>query len=106
MPYSGFGMMSRTVVTITVSRAIRTVAFLLTVLPNPRPGCYLRRFPVPAPDTWRGFFATGFARRAPRRARAPRREWRRPCVRLTAVALPRTPAAAGYAAAAAATTWC
>jgi hypothetical protein len=50
VPFSGFGMMTRFVACTVAARAIRTVAFLLTVLPNPRPLCYAGRFP-PVPDT-------------------------------------------------------
>ena len=61
VPYSGFGMATRSIWCIIISRAIRTVAFMLTVLPSQRPGCYGRRFP-PVPDTWREFLAIGFGR--------------------------------------------
>ena len=59
MPYSGFGMATRSIWCIIISRAIRTVAFMLTVLPSQRPGCYGRRFP-PVPDTWLEFLTIGF----------------------------------------------
>lgn len=39
-PYSGFGIMSRFCLTICLSRILRTVSFMSTVLPSPRPGCY------------------------------------------------------------------
>lgn len=61
VPFSGFGMCTRTVVTIMGARMIRTVAFCCTVLPSPRPGCFDRRFP-PVPDTWAEFFAIGFSK--------------------------------------------
>eukprot|EP00198_Chlamydomonas_reinhardtii_P000275 XP_001689610.1 predicted protein [Chlamydomonas reinhardtii] len=50
VPYSGFGMFSRVVLTIAASRVLRMACFMCTVLPNPRPGCYSRRFP-PVPAT-------------------------------------------------------
>lgn len=59
VPYSGFAMMTRVAACIAISRIIRTIAFLLTVLPNPRTGCYNRRFPA-VPDTWWGFWKVGF----------------------------------------------
>ena len=59
MPYSGFGMATRSIWCIIIARSIRTVAFMLTVLPSQRPGCYSRRFP-PVPDTWREFLVIGF----------------------------------------------
>ncbi|EFJ40148.1 hypothetical protein VOLCADRAFT_121755 [Volvox carteri f. nagariensis] len=49
VPYSGFGIMSRVVLTVAASRVLRMACFLSTVLPNPRPGCYRRRFP-PVPE--------------------------------------------------------
>ncbi|KAG2444775.1 hypothetical protein HXX76_001518 [Chlamydomonas incerta] len=50
VPYSGFGVFSRVVLTIAASRVLRMACFMCTVLPNPRPGCYSRRFP-PVPAT-------------------------------------------------------
>ncbi|KAG2448945.1 hypothetical protein HYH02_005702 [Chlamydomonas schloesseri] len=50
VPYSGFGIFSRAVLTIAASRVLRMACFMCTVLPNPRPGCYGRRFP-PVPAT-------------------------------------------------------
>eukprot|EP00878_Enallax_costatus_P012058 GHUV01012590.1.p2 GENE.GHUV01012590.1~~GHUV01012590.1.p2 ORF type:complete len:216 (+),score=33.40 GHUV01012590.1:550-1197(+) len=57
-PYSGFGVMSRFCLTICFSRILRTVSFMSTVLPSPRPGCYRRRFPPP-PDTVWGMIKVG-----------------------------------------------
>lgn len=59
VPYSGFAMMTRVAACIGISRTIRTIAFMLTVLPSPRPGCYKRRFP-PVPDTWSEYLKIGF----------------------------------------------
>mmetsp|Transcript_14735 Transcript_14735/g.36745 ORF Transcript_14735/g.36745 Transcript_14735/m.36745 type:complete len:387 (-) Transcript_14735:193-1353(-) len=50
VPFSGFGLMSRAVLTIAASRVLRMACFMCTVLPNPQPGCYARRFP-PVPAT-------------------------------------------------------
>ena len=61
VPFSGFGMCTRFVACVVYARAIRTVAFMLTVLPNPRPGCYTRRFP-PVPDTVAEWLHIGFAK--------------------------------------------
>lgn len=58
VPFSGFGMMTRVVACIQVTRAIRTVAFMLTILPSSWPGCYARRFP-PVPDSWWEFLRIG-----------------------------------------------
>ncbi len=59
VPYSGFAMMTRVAACIGICRTIRTIAFMLTVLPSPRPGCYSRRFP-PVPDTWGEYLRIGF----------------------------------------------
>jgi hypothetical protein len=42
-------------------RIIRTVAFMLTVLPSQRPGCFGRRFP-PVPSSWWRFLVIGFTK--------------------------------------------
>ncbi|DBA96869.1 hypothetical protein WJX82_005400 [Trebouxia sp. C0006] len=59
VPYSGFAMMTRVAACIAICRTIRTIAFMLTVLPSPRPGCYSRRF-LPVPDTWGEYLSIGF----------------------------------------------
>ena len=51
--------MSRFVLTLVLSRIVRIICFLLTVLPSPKPGCYLRRFP-PVPSSWTEFIRVGF----------------------------------------------
>ena len=51
--------MSRFVLTLVLSRTVRIVCFMLTVLPSPKPGCYLRRFP-PVPSSWTEFIRVGF----------------------------------------------
>lgn len=61
LPRSGFAVGTHFVLTVASARAIRTVAFCLTVLPNPRPGCYARRFP-PVPATVADFLRVGFAK--------------------------------------------
>ncbi len=61
LPFSGFGMCTRTVACISCARAIRTAAFLLTVVPSPRPGCYAGRFP-PVPDNALDFLRIGFGK--------------------------------------------
>lgn len=59
VPYSGFQMMSRFLLTCVISRGIRCVCFMLTVLPNPKPGCYMKRFP-PVPQSFLEFLTIGF----------------------------------------------
>lgn len=60
VPYSGFGMGARFMDAIAWSHALRTIAFMITVLPNPQPGCYAANFP-PVPDTLWGFLSVGFS---------------------------------------------
>mmetsp|Transcript_4600 Transcript_4600/g.12803 ORF Transcript_4600/g.12803 Transcript_4600/m.12803 type:complete len:366 (-) Transcript_4600:536-1633(-) len=52
MPYSGFGVASRMTLTLAVSRVLRSACFISTILPNPRPGCYKRRYPPLPGTTW------------------------------------------------------
>jgi len=59
VPFSGFGMMARFFATTAVGRLVRVAAFCATVLPNPRPGCYARRFPPPPGTAW-GVVREGF----------------------------------------------
>jgi hypothetical protein len=59
IPYSGFGIASRFIDTIAWSHLIRTVAFMITVLPNPRRGCYQANFP-PVPSSIWEFIQIGF----------------------------------------------
>lgn len=60
VPYSGFAIGARFIDTIAWSHALRTVAFMITVLPNPRLDCYARSFP-PVPNTLWEFIAYGFS---------------------------------------------
>lgn len=48
-----YGIGTRAVLTVAAARAIRTVSFLLTVLPSQVRHCYGQRFPVPPPtELW------------------------------------------------------
>jgi len=59
VPYSGFGMASRFMDTIAFTHLIRTVAFMITILPNPQTNCYRKNFP-PVPETVSEYIAIGF----------------------------------------------
>ena len=59
VPYSGFGIATRFMDTIAFTHLIRTIAFMVTVLPNPQLHCYERNFP-PVPDTVAEYIAVGF----------------------------------------------
>jgi len=59
VPYSGFGIGARFMDTIAWSHLIRTFAFMITILPNPRPGCYKANFP-PVPSSIWEFIKIGF----------------------------------------------
>lgn len=60
VPFSGFGMAARFMDAIAWTHALRTIAFMITVLPNPRPGCYIANFP-PVPSTVWEFIQIGFS---------------------------------------------
>ena len=48
-----YGIANRALRTVAVARFIRTVAFILTVVPSQNPNCYRQRgFPVPPPRQW------------------------------------------------------
>ena len=58
LPFSGFGMMARFVLTVAVSRIIRVILFCMTVLPAAHANCYMRKFPPP-PDNWTDWIKIG-----------------------------------------------
>ena len=58
--FSGFGLMSRVMATMFLSRSLRVICFSATILPSPRPGCSLRRFPLKVPNTWFGILLAGY----------------------------------------------
>ena len=45
---------------ITLTHTLRTIAFMVTVLPNPQPNCYRRNFP-PVPSSVLEFIGIGFS---------------------------------------------
>lgn len=48
-----FSVATRAMLTVALARTIRTISFLLTVVPSQVVGCYAQRFPLPPPpDTW------------------------------------------------------
>jgi hypothetical protein len=48
-----YSIAARAVLSLAVARSVRTVSFLLTVLPSQVPACYAQRFPSPPPtDAW------------------------------------------------------
>ena len=59
VPYSGFGMGARFMDVIAWTHILRTIAFMVTVLPNPQNHCYARNFP-PVPSSVWEFIAIGF----------------------------------------------
>ena len=62
VPYSGFGMGARFMDVITWTHWLRTAAFMITVLPNPKPHCYYKNFP-PVPSSVWEFIAIGFGKK-------------------------------------------
>jgi hypothetical protein len=55
-----WGLALRGLLTLTIARAIRTISFLITVLPSQNPRCYFSHFPVPPPQDWSTWLMTGF----------------------------------------------
>lgn len=53
------GLALHALMTLATARLIRTVSFVLTVLPSQVPGCYRRHFPIP-PNTWKEWLLVGF----------------------------------------------
>ena len=53
------GLALRALTTLALARLIRTISFVLTVLPSQVPGCYRRHFPLP-PESWREWLLVGF----------------------------------------------
>ncbi|KAL7512347.1 hypothetical protein ACHAXN_009723 [Cyclotella atomus] len=53
------GLALRALMTLATARLIRTVSFVLTVLPSQVPDCYRRHFPMP-PDNWKEWLLVGF----------------------------------------------
>jgi PAP2 superfamily C-terminal len=54
-----YGVARRAVLTLASARALRTVSFLLTVLPSQVPQCYSKRFPHPPPAEWMPWIQVG-----------------------------------------------
>jgi hypothetical protein len=54
-----YGLARRAVFTLALARVLRTVSFLLTVLPSQVPSCYSQRFPVPPPADWLNWIQVG-----------------------------------------------
>ncbi|KAL3907826.1 MAG: hypothetical protein SGARI_003349 [Bacillariaceae sp.] len=52
-------MAMRGVLTLAVARFIRTISFLITVLPSQSPKCYFGHFPYPPPDDWTEWILEG-----------------------------------------------
>jgi hypothetical protein len=50
---------TRAVTTLATARCIRTVSFLLTVLPSQNKACYQQHFPFPPPVMWYDWLAVG-----------------------------------------------
>ena len=54
-----YRLAARAVCTLTLARLIRTISFVLTVLPSQVSNCYLQRFPYPPPDNWYDWILVG-----------------------------------------------
>jgi hypothetical protein len=49
----------RGIFTMTFARSIRTISFLITVLPSQNPMCYFSHFPNPPPEDWSSWLMVG-----------------------------------------------
>jgi len=49
----------RALLTLGIARFVRTVSFLLTVLPSQMPSCYRSHYPYPVPGTWSEWIVVG-----------------------------------------------
>lgn len=47
-----YGLGCRAVLTLSAARFVRTISFLLTVLPSQNPLCYLEHYPLPPENLW------------------------------------------------------
>ena len=54
-----FAVAMRALLTLGIVRFVRTISFLLTVLPSQMPSCYRSHYPYPVPDTWREWIMVG-----------------------------------------------
>jgi hypothetical protein len=59
-----FGLATRMAWTMAMARLVRTVSFLLTVLPSQVHNCYAQRFPVPPPTDWAAWVWVGLIPRS------------------------------------------
>lgn len=54
-----WSMAMRTVLTLATARSIRTISFLITVLPSQNSRCYFGHFPFPPPTEWTEWILEG-----------------------------------------------
>ncbi|KAL3791036.1 hypothetical protein HJC23_003025 [Cyclotella cryptica] len=54
------GLALHALLTLSTARLIRTVSFVLTVVPSQMPDCYRRHFPHPPPESWMEWVWVGF----------------------------------------------
>jgi hypothetical protein len=55
-----WSLVLRAIFTLTIARSIRTISFLITVLPSQNPRCYFDHFPIPPPTDWFSWIMVGF----------------------------------------------
>jgi hypothetical protein len=60
MKRSLWSLATRGVLTLAAARFIRTISFLITVLPSQSPRCYFGHFPFPPPIEWSEWILEGF----------------------------------------------
>jgi hypothetical protein len=59
-----WGLAIRALLTMTMARFLRTVSFMITVLPSQNQTCYFSHFPVPPPQEWLSWIVVGFTPQA------------------------------------------
>lgn len=57
-----WSLAQRALLTVAIARVIRTISFLITVLPSQNRNCYFRRFPTP-PEDWISWLLVGLTPR-------------------------------------------
>jgi hypothetical protein len=61
---NSWGLAIRALLTLSMARFVRTVSFLITVLPSQNKMCYFSHFPSPPPQEWLSWIVVGFTPQA------------------------------------------
>jgi hypothetical protein len=55
-----WGLAIRALLTMSMARFVRTISFMITVLPSQNKMCYFSHFPTPPPQEWLSWIVVGF----------------------------------------------